>query len=80
MMQISSDMQAEARMRHCGTILVPTAHAGRPFLAVKFLVVLKMVSVDDSIASTIRLQLKFTPRRANFAIRTLVFTFCVVGQ
>jgi len=55
---------------------VPEAHAGRLFLVGKALVALKIEKVIESIESTMRLQLKFTPRRKNFAIRTLVLIFC----
>jgi hypothetical protein len=55
---------------------VPTAQAGRLFLGGRALVALKIEKVIESMERTIRLQLKFTPRRKNFAIRTLVFIFC----
>lgn len=74
-MQMSSDKQDAASVKACGTMLVFSAQAGRPFLAVKDLVALKMEKVEPNMASTIRLQLKLTPRRANLAIRTLVLTF-----
>jgi len=38
-------------------------------------VALNMEKVVESMDKTMRLQLKLTPRRANFAIRTRVFTF-----
>ena len=37
-----------------------------------------MEKVIESIDRTIRLQLKFTPRRKNLAIRTLVLIFCEI--
>lgn len=38
---------------------------------------LKMVKVAESMARTMRLQLKFTKRSRSLAIRTLVLTFCL---
>ena len=40
------------------------------------MVALKIAKVIESMERTIRLQLKLTPRRKNFVIRTLVFIFC----
>jgi hypothetical protein len=42
------------------------------------LVALKIANEDEIMAMIMRLQLKLTPRRANFAMRTRVLTFCVV--
>lgn len=65
-----------ARMTFCGHVFVPSAQAGRLLRAGKALVALKMVNVTETMERTMRLQLKFTPLRMNFAILTLVLTFC----
>lgn len=71
-------MQDVTRTTIWGQVFVPSAHAGRLFRAGSCLVALKMEKVMESIERTIRLQLKFTPLRTNFAIRTLVFIFCAI--
>lgn len=69
-------MEATVRIRIWGQISVVVDHAGFPSLVGSDLVALKMVNVVEIMARMMRLQLKFTPRSANLAIRTLVFTFC----
>jgi hypothetical protein len=56
--------------------LVPLAHAGRPLFGDKVFVAKKMCREVETIARTIRLQLKLTPRRQTFASLTLVLIFC----
>lgn len=58
----------------CGQIFCRGAHGVAVPLAGRDLEALKIVKVAEIIESTIRLQLKLTPRRAIFATRTLVFT------
>lgn len=65
-------VQATLRTRICGQVLVPVAHAGRPFCAGRLLVAWKIAKEDESIARMMALQLKLTPRSANLAIRTFV--------
>ena len=55
--------------------MVLWAHAGKPFIVGKALVALKMANEDEIMAMMMRLQLKFTPRSANLAIRTRVLIF-----
>ena len=63
----------------CGHVFWCGAHAGELLLVGRLRVALKMEKVVESIARTMRLQLKLTPRRAIFAIRTRVLTFCKVS-
>lgn len=58
----------------CGQTFWLGAHGVAVPLAGIDLEALKIVKVAEIIESTIRLQLKLTPRRAIFAMRTLVFT------
>lgn len=60
----------------CGQVFWLGAHGVAVPLAGIALEALKIVKVAEIIESTMRLQLKFTPRRAIFATRTLVFTTC----
>lgn len=62
----------------CGQILWLGAHGVVVPRGGIDLEALKIVKVAEIIDSTIRLQLKFTPRRAIFAIRTLVLTTYVI--
>jgi hypothetical protein len=64
----------------CGQVLLFGAHAGRPFRDGSALVALKIMKTAASIDMTINEQLKLTPRKTNFAIRTLVLIFCTYGQ
>jgi hypothetical protein len=73
---MKSDKQAMTRRVICGQVLLFGAHAGNPFRAGNALVALKMVNVAESIDRTMSEQLKLTPLRTNFAIRTRVLTFC----
>lgn len=63
-------------MTFCGHVFVPSAQAGRLLRAGRAFVALKMLNVTETMDRTMRLQLKFTPLRMNFAIRTRVLTFC----
>lgn len=58
----------------CGQVFWLTAHGVAALLGGRDLEALNIVKVAESIESTMRLQLKLTPRRAIFATRTLVFT------
>ena len=74
-MQANKETQAMDSVSFCGQVFVFSAHAGTPFCWGSDLVALKMVKEDVSMARIIREQLKLTPRRANFAIRTRVLIF-----
>lgn len=56
---------------------MPAAQAGRLLRGVRVLVALKMERVIETIARTMRLQLKFTPQRMNLTTLTLVFVFYI---
>lgn len=71
---MASEIQAMTSKVICGQILWLGAHGVAVPLAGIALEALKIIKVAEIIESTIRLQLKFTPRRAIFATRTLVFT------
>lgn len=64
----------------CGHLTVVVDQAGRPFLAGRALVALKMLKVVLSMERTINEQEKLTPRSTIFAILTRVFTFYLGGQ
>ena len=72
---MASETHEAARTSFWGQALVLLAHGGRPFCGGRDLVALKMANEVESIARMIKLQLKFTPRRANLASLTLVLTF-----
>jgi hypothetical protein len=72
---MNKERQAMTRSVICGHVELPSAHAGRLFRFGSDFVALKIENVVASIERTMRLQLKLTPRRKNFAIRTLVFDF-----
>lgn len=70
-------VQETANTSICGHVLVPVAHAGRPFCAGRLLVAWKIAKDEESIAKIMVLQLKLTPRSANLAIRTFVLRPCI---
>lgn len=75
---MASETQEQARTTFWGQVLVFSAHGGSPDMAGRALVALKMANEAEIMERMIRLQLKFTPRRANFAMRTRVLIFCKV--
>lgn len=70
-MHATSDTHAMAITSFCGHVSVPLAHGGMPLCVGSALVELKIANEDASMERMMRLQLKFTPRRANLAMRTL---------
>jgi hypothetical protein len=75
-MHMNREMHEMTRSVICGQVELPSAQGGRLFRCGSAFVALKIENVVASIESTMRLQLKLTPRRMNFAIRTLVLDFC----
>jgi len=75
-MHVTSETQEMQRRVICGHGFVVRAHGGRLFRGGIDLVALKMEKVVAIMESTISEQLKFTPRRKNFAARTRIFDFC----
>lgn len=75
---MAKEIQAMTSKVICGQILWRGAQGVAVPLAGIDLEALKIIKVAEIIESTIRLQLKFTPRRAIFATRTLVFTIYLV--
>ena len=75
--QIARDSDETTRSTICGQICWPRAHGGRLLRGGRVLVVLKMVNDVESMDSTIRAQLKLTPRRKNLATRTRFLTFYI---
>jgi hypothetical protein len=72
MTHIAREKHEHPRATCAGQAVVLFAHAGRPFAFGRLFVALKIANEDDTMANMIRLQLKLTPLRANFAILTLV--------
>ena len=77
--QNARDTQAIESRVICGHVFWLGAQAGRLLLEGSDFVALNIVNVVESIARTMRLQLKFVTRRHILAIRTLVLTFWTGG-
>ncbi len=72
---MARETQAMQSRVTCGHIWCPNAQGGNLFRGGMAFVALNMEKVVESMDKTMRLQLKLTPRRANFAIRTRILTF-----
>lgn len=75
---MAREIQAMTSKVICGHVLWLGAHGVAVPLAGIDFEALKIIKVAEIIESTMRLQLKFTPRRAIFATRTLVFTIYLI--
>lgn len=75
-MQAASDTHAMAMTSFCGHVSVPLAQGGMPLCVGSDFVALKIAKEEASMERMMRLQLKFTPRRANLAMRTRALILC----
>lgn len=79
-MEKKSDMQEMTSTVICGHFTVVVDQAGKPFLAGRCFVALKILKVVLNIDRTINEHEKLTPLSTIFAILTRVFTFCLSSQ
>jgi hypothetical protein len=75
MRHVKSETQEIERSTFWGQVWVVGAQAGRLFRGGSDLVALKIENVVESMARTMRLHEKLTPRMINFAIRTRFLDF-----
>lgn len=71
----NKEIQDMANSRYCGQGFVPIAHGGKLLRSGRSLVVRKIFKLVDKSDSTMREQLKLTPRKMTFAALTRIFIF-----